>query len=101
MAKGTLGRLQAWYVAECNGEWEHTYGIVIETLDNPGWRVQVDLTETSLQSKVFEALVRETSPQDWIDCRVKDGAFQGHGGASNLEEVINIFLDWAEPQKKD
>jgi hypothetical protein len=27
---------------------------------------------------------------------VKDGGFQGHGGAGNLEEIITIFLGWAE-----
>ena len=93
--------MQAWYAAECNGEWEHTYGIVIETLDNPGWRLRVDLAETSLRNEDFEALARETSPQNWIDCRVKDEAFLGHGGARNLEEIINVFLDWAEHQKKN
>jgi hypothetical protein len=32
-----LNELQVWYGAQCNGSWEHTYGIKIETLDNPGW----------------------------------------------------------------
>jgi hypothetical protein len=96
MVGSAIGRLEVWYAAECNGEWEHTYGIVIETLDNPGWRLRVDLAETTLQDVAFTAVNRETSPQDWIDCRVKDGGFQGHGGAGNLEEIITIFLGWAE-----
>jgi hypothetical protein len=28
--------LEAWYASRCDGEWEHGYGISIETLDNPG-----------------------------------------------------------------
>ncbi|MGK7942612.1 MAG: Imm53 family immunity protein [Crocosphaera sp.] len=24
--------LQDWYTSQCNGEWEHTYGIDIKTL---------------------------------------------------------------------
>lgn len=36
-AGDVLGRLERWYAAQCNGDWEHTYGITIETLDNPGW----------------------------------------------------------------
>jgi hypothetical protein len=28
--------LMRWYAAHCDGEWEHTYGVVIDTLDNPG-----------------------------------------------------------------
>lgn len=31
--------LSNWHKLNCNGDWEHTYGIKIETLDNPGWLV--------------------------------------------------------------
>ncbi|BFV59917.1 hypothetical protein KCMC57_up50210 [Kitasatospora sp. CMC57] len=43
-----LGFLTAWYTAQCDGDWEHEYGIRIETLDNPGWSVEVDLEGTGL-----------------------------------------------------
>lgn len=26
-------QLQTWYVSHCNGEWEHTYGVKIDSLD--------------------------------------------------------------------
>jgi hypothetical protein len=26
-----------WYTKQCNGDWEHSYGIRIDTIDNPGW----------------------------------------------------------------
>lgn len=32
----TLGRLQRWFAAHCDGSREHRYGIRIETCDNPG-----------------------------------------------------------------
>lgn len=99
MAASAIDRLQAWYAAHCNGEWEHAYGIVIETLDNPGWRLRVDLADTTLADAAFAALARQPSPQDWIDCRLKDGAFEGHGGAGNLEELIIVFLEWAESRQ--
>lgn len=38
--------LEAWYQQNCDGYWEHSYGIEIETLDNPGWHVKIDLRET-------------------------------------------------------
>lgn len=31
-----LERLERWYAAQCNGDWEHTYGVKIGYLDNPG-----------------------------------------------------------------
>ena len=38
-----LQLLQEWYVAQCDGDWEHSYGVKIDTLDNPGWSLKVDL----------------------------------------------------------
>jgi hypothetical protein len=49
-----LELVQRWYAAHCDGEWEHQYGIKIETLDNPGWRVTIDLTNTELQEFPLE-----------------------------------------------
>lgn len=100
MGATAISRLEAWYAAECNGEWEHTYGIAIETLDNPGWRLRVDLTETPLHDEAFTAVARERSERDWMHCRVKDGVFEGYGGAGNLEEIITTFLDWAEARPR-
>lgn len=37
-----------WYVRECDDDWEHSYGVKIDTLDNPGWTIAIDLRETSL-----------------------------------------------------
>ena len=38
-----LQDLAKWYTAQCNGEWEHSCGLKIDTLDNPGWIVTIDL----------------------------------------------------------
>ena len=42
--------LEGWYTRCCDGEWEHRYGVCIETLDNPGWLIRIDLTGTDLGS---------------------------------------------------
>ncbi|OAX48412.1 hypothetical protein gpAD87_09590 [Paenibacillus sp. AD87] len=42
----TLKWLQNWYLENCNGDWEHSYGVKIDTVDNPGWSVEIDLTDT-------------------------------------------------------
>jgi hypothetical protein len=36
---GLIEQIQGWYAAQCNGDWEHRYGVSIDTLDNPGWSV--------------------------------------------------------------
>lgn len=38
-----LKGLQDWYCSQCNGDWEHGYGVSIETLDNPGWSLKIEL----------------------------------------------------------
>lgn len=40
--------LSEWYKSNCDGDWEHYYGIKIDTIDNPGWKVDIDLVDTYL-----------------------------------------------------
>jgi Immunity protein 53 len=90
-------RLQAWYLSQCNDEWEHTYGIRLETLDNPGWSLDIDLEETSLLEKEFESIAFDDDTSgSWIFCKVENGQFRGRCGPTQLEEMLRRFLDWAE-----
>ncbi|QSF46318.1 immunity 53 family protein [Paenibacillus tianjinensis] len=88
--------LESWYLSQCDGNWEHSYGLIISTLDNPGWSVLINLFETDFENKQFESLILERTEDDWIHCSVKDGLFEGFGGPTNLEEIICIFKDWVE-----
>ena len=36
-----LEALQHWYESQCDGDWEHEFGVKIGTLDNPGWMVDI------------------------------------------------------------
>lgn len=87
-----LERLQDWYLRECNGDWEHSYGIKIETLDNPGWLVTIDLHETPWEQLVVERTIVERSETDWVQVEVVDRKFVGCGGSKNLEEVLALFF---------
>ncbi len=92
----TLSRLSRWFQEQCNGEWEHTYGVSIETLDNPGWAVRIDLRELDVKLLQFVPLQEERSEVNWINCKVEQEAFVAFGGSANLEEIVAIFLDWAD-----
>ncbi len=97
-----LTRLQQWYRAQCDGEWEHSSGVTIGTLDNPGWSLDVDLRGTSLQGKLFKehncgvASGAATSGDEWVVCKVEQNVFTARGGPFKLQEMIEVFLDWAE-----
>ena len=66
-----LTRLVSWYSEQCNGLWEHSYGILIDTLDNPGWSVKIDLDETPFQDAVFDPVEVNKSQDDWFFCKKK------------------------------
>ena len=92
-----LTRLRNWYSAQCDGDWEHSYGVRIDTLDNPGWLLTIDLIDTHLQDKPFTAIHRGDSDcgVDWLTCKVESGKFEASGGVPNLPEMLESFLQWA------
>ena len=87
--------IEDWYSSVCNGDWEHTFGISIATIDNPGWMVSIDLVDTPLESHNFNAIARETNDRDWIRCWIDKVVFKGYGGTHNLREIISVFTEWA------
>ncbi len=93
----TVQRLQQWYHSQCDGDWEHGNGISITTLDNPGWSLVVDVSETALAEKPFAKFKRDYEHKvDWIICVVRDGNFEGHCGPTQLQAMLEVFLAWAE-----
>ena len=83
-----LKEIQDWYLAQCDGDWEHSYGLQIGTLDNPGWSVEIDLKTTALETKIFTPVEKGVGAesikddQDWYLCKVEHQKFIGHCGRS-------------------
>jgi len=104
MDASVLAEIQRWYYAQSDGDWEHCYGIKIETLDHPGWQVFIDLEDTDLEDVPFTEVQHnemghryEDNP-DWFVCRKVDGKFVGLGGPEQLEAMLRVFLDWVHSQ---
>ena len=95
-----LPRLQRWYLSRCDGAWEHSWGVKIGTLDNPGWSLAVNLRSTELEGRAFTPIKRGLDTlkpnADWFTCHVENQEFRGFGGPEKLAEMIAIFLNWAE-----
>ena len=94
----TLLKIQNWYKSQCDGTWEHTNGISIETLDNPGWHVSIDIEKTRLNGKTFNHYEYGTNNgnNDWVSCKIENGKFIAAAGPGKLEEILEIFIKWAE-----
>lgn len=91
-----LSRLQEWYSDQCDEDWEHSYGVKIDTLDNPGWMLTIDLNDTGLSGSLMRREIIQRTEQDWIQREIADEKYVACGGAYNLEEMIEAFLSFAE-----
>jgi hypothetical protein len=90
--------LQRWYKQACDGLWEHAHGIKIDTLDNPGWEVRIDLPGALCGQKNFHKSV-ENSETDWLRCSIENDQFVGYGDPGKLEELLLTFKEWIESQE--
>lgn len=62
----TLRGLERWFSSNCDGDWEHQFGIRIESLDNPGWLATVDLTGTPGEGFLIETASERDSEPSWL-----------------------------------
>jgi hypothetical protein len=91
-----LGALQAWFAARCDGNWEQEYGVTIQTVEEPGWELRVDLVGTPLQGVVLarEGVTRDD--EDWCEAWSDGYTFHAVGGPHNLDDLVGSFLSFAE-----
>lgn len=88
-------KLENWFSARCNGDWEHSTGFEISTLDNPGWCFDVRLHDTNMEGHSLEIVKTDRSEEDWFWCWTENGKFKARGGTRNLNEMIDFFIDWS------
>jgi hypothetical protein len=86
--------LQAWYVSQCDGDWEHQYGISISTLDNPGWAVKIDLFDLTPAPTAYQRHEIHRSEDDWCVTWTEQDAFHARCGPTNLAEALHHFRVW-------
>jgi hypothetical protein len=90
-----FNKLKEWYKSKCDGIWEHNYGISIETLDNPGWLVKIDIQHLGRHLSNFNR-VEGKDDTGWFNIRIEDGVFMGAGDIDKLEFIINTFVNFLE-----
>jgi hypothetical protein len=64
-----------WYSRQCNGDWEHGFGVDISTIHNPGWSVSIGLHDTAKQEAKFEPVRIDRKPTDWIQYWAEEQKF--------------------------
>ena len=85
---------QAWFVTQCDGDWEHGNGITISTLDNPGWAVTIDLLDLDLATVAYDRREIHRSEDDWCVTWIEERTFRASCGPTNLGEALHAFRVW-------
>ena len=93
--EGPFSFIQAWYLGQLNGFWEHGNGVTIESLATPGWAVTIDLFGTALEEREMEEFAVHRSDKDWFVCRVDHNRFKGEGDPHKLGMILQVFQNWA------
>jgi hypothetical protein len=105
MSDDNLNWLSQWYLAQCDSDWEHSYGVKIDTLDNPGWSLKIELMDTALDGRPFERVAHGEPSDDleewqrtgsWWLAAVKGNVFEAHCGPLDLPKIIGLFRQWAD-----
>jgi len=91
-----LKLIENWFLSQCDGGWEHSYGIKIESLDNPGWSIVIDIAETVLQGITIPYKLVEKSENDWFGIKIEKDVFEAVGDPNKLEFLLFKFKDIAQ-----
>lgn len=88
-----LNWLMNWYNTQCDGNWEHDYGILIETTDNPGWSIEINLQNTSVNDLEIPWGYHQINETSWYGYKIENSLFTASCSPLYLENLITIFKD--------
>lgn len=100
MPRNNLEWLDGWYQRQCNGEWEHTQGVRLKSLDDPGWHLTINLAGTSAVNARPQQLRLDTQSGGWLACSIAGECFEGSGDPRKLEQIIGVFRRWVETERQ-
>ncbi|CCG52179.1 Protein of unknown function [Flavobacterium indicum GPTSA100-9 = DSM 17447] len=84
---------EEWFYNQCNEDWEHGYGIKIETIDNPGWEITIDLENTKINLEKIDWILIGDYENSWVGYKIEEKKFNGACSPKNLNILIQIFKE--------
>jgi len=91
-----LDWIQQWFLNNCDGAWEQGEAIQINTTDNPGWEVEIDMSNTSLATLSIPQILNEKNKNDWYSVKIEDKTFSASGDAQKLQFLLGLFKETIE-----
>lgn len=89
MTISVLEWLEEWYFDHCDGDWEHVKGVEIGTLDNPGWRLRVDV---DAEVPAFQRVEWEEG-DEWLQAWLEAGVLNVACGPRSLQRALLLVRD--------
>ncbi|NML64459.1 hypothetical protein HHL22_04505 [Hymenobacter sp. RP-2-7] len=80
----------------CDGDWEHSYGIKLLSIDNPGWSVEINVEATLAEEVSIAYQLVEKAKDDWYGVSVEKAVFLGIGDPSKLAFLLARFKQLIE-----
>jgi len=96
-----LAWIEDWYSFHCDRDWEQEYGCSIRTVENGGWSVQIDLSETLLEDTEIAWQLVKKSENDWYGLAIKDSVFTASGDLRKLSFLLHSFKALVEAADED
>ena len=96
MESPALGALQSWYAAQCDGDWETRYGVMLSTTETSGWELRIDLVGTELEGRELGRIRAAHTPGDWFEAWCDGYTFRAAGGVESLDQLLEAFFDFSK-----
>ena len=95
-----LAFLLRWFQSHCDGDWEHDDGIMIETLDNPGWSIRIRIEGTELEGRVtpWVRLHDDSDEHVWLYWHSSGTEFRAACGPTDLPRALAAFQLFASAE---
>ncbi|MCW1915703.1 immunity 53 family protein [Luteolibacter sp. GHJ8] len=92
-----FSKLVGWYKSHCDRVREHEKGIRLETLDNPGWILKINLVGTNLEGCAMAEVAEGLDDGDhlpWIHCYIRENEFVGACDPDQVARLFAVFEDF-------
>ncbi|KUL23378.1 Imm53 family immunity protein [Streptomyces regalis] len=89
-----LAGLVRWYRSQCDGDWEHEYGVRLASLDNPGWHIEVDLLETDAEGRLMPKRRTDDGQGKWLVAWSDGEMFRASCDPGSLPEMLGLFQEF-------
>lgn len=87
-----------WYKAHCDGVWEDDHGIDIQTMNNPGWQVRIELHGTPFVNLEVDWTSEQIDDENWWGYKIEYAVFDGICDPTRLSLLLNKFKEVIEDQ---